>query len=154
VSEAERLTRGSVLRGPTRCMTRERMRWYVDVLHSLEENDGTLHRDAPTNIHSGDEYARTQGLPGVIADGPISTNWLFGLLVDVFGPSALDSGRLSTKHIRPTLENMDVTTCLQVTDTEELADGRMRYTLDIWCEDGTQTKLTVGTAVVTAERLR
>ncbi len=139
---------GAERRGPTRCITRERMRWYVDVLHSLAENDGRLHGDAEANIHSEESFAVAQGLPGIVADGPISTNWLLGLLLDVFGPGCFP-GRLNTKHIRPTLEGQQVTTALRVIAVVTLPDGGSRYTVDLWCEDEAQVPLTVGSAVVT-----
>jgi acyl dehydratase len=122
-------------------MNRERMRWYVDGLFTAKANDGKVHTEE--NIHTDDEYARSQGLPGIIADGMISTNWIYGFLLDVFGPAMLRDARLSTKYIKPILENTVVVCCLRVTGISE-AEKKTRLDLDVWCEDLTGNKLTVG----------
>ncbi len=140
------LKTGQVLRGTPRKMNRERMRWYVDGLFTARANDGKVHTEE--NIHTDDEYARSQGLPGIIADGMISTNWLYGLLLDTFGADFLRAGSLRTKYIKPILEIHIVTACLRVKAAEP-ADGGTRYDLEVWCEDQAGTLLTVGAASVT-----
>ena len=85
-------------------MTRERMRWYVDIQDTVQADDGRIHPQPPT-IHDDDDYAKKQGLPGIIADGMVSTNWILSLLVDVFGPDAASKGRLRTKYIAPIYED-------------------------------------------------
>ena len=73
-------------------MTRERMRWYVDAQPTVAHDDGRIHTQEPT-IHDDDDYAKSQGLPGIIADGMISTNWIMGLLLDTFGPEFAAQGQ-------------------------------------------------------------
>ncbi len=68
---------GSELRSAPREMTRERMRWYVDAQPTVAADNGRIQTQEPT-IHDDDEYAKKQGLPGIIADGMISTNWIMG----------------------------------------------------------------------------
>ena len=126
-------------------MTRERMRWYVDVQPTVAYDDGRAHRGGPT-IHDDDEYARSQGLPGIISDGMISTNWIAGLLLDVFGKGLLRNGSLKTKYVKPILEDQVVVCCARVTAASRNAEGGARYELEVWCEDDRGTKLTVGTA--------
>jgi hypothetical protein len=145
MSAISTLVAGQELRSPPRSMNRERMRWYVDGLFTAKANDGKVHTE--DNIHTDDEYARSQGLPGIIADGMISTNWIYGFLLDIFGPAALRNARLRTKYIKPILENMTVSTCVRVTERTEDA-GLVRFDLEVWCEDGTGNKLTVGDAVI------
>ena len=68
----------------------------------------------PPTIHDDDAYAKKNGLPGIIADGMISTNWILGLLVDVFGPEAAGRGRLRTKYIAPVYEDQVIIACGRV----------------------------------------
>jgi enoyl-CoA hydratase/carnithine racemase len=85
-AQRQRLEAGTQFRLPPRPMTRERMRWYVDIQDTVYYNDGRIH--AQPTIHDDDAYAKKQGLPGIIADGMISTNWILSLLIDVFGADA------------------------------------------------------------------
>lgn len=140
---------GAEFRAAPRCMTRDRMRWYVDTQATVAADDGMHHRGGPT-IHDDDEYALSQGLPGIIADGMVSTNWLLDLLLKQFGLDILKQGRFSTKYIAPVYENQTLISCAKVTGVQPAADGKTRYELDIWCEDDTGLKVTVGKAQVCA----
>src|SRR5262249_42177845 len=108
---------------------------------------GRIHTQPPT-IHDDDAYARKQGLPGIIADGMVTTNWIFGLLVDVFGDAVARKGRLRTRYVAPVYEDQVVLTCARVTSVHDDAGGETIYQLDVWCEDDKATKLTVGEAQV------
>jgi len=123
------------------------MRWYVDIQDTVLFDDGRIHTQPPT-IHDDDTYAKKQGLPGIIADGMISTNWILSLLVDVFGEAAAQKGRLRTKYIAPIYEDQIVITCVRVASRLADIDGETTYGLEVWCEDDTGKKLTVGEAVV------
>jgi 3-hydroxybutyryl-CoA dehydratase len=136
---------GSELRSAQREMTRERMRWYVDAQPTVAADNGRIQTQEPT-IHDDDDYARKQGLPGIIADGMISTNWIMGLLMDTFGQDFVRKGRLRTKYIAPIYENQVVISCARVTGIEKDGDATA-YRLEVWCEDDTAKKLTVGEAV-------
>src|SRR5690606_32959269 len=103
---------------------------------TIGADDGRVHTQPPT-IHDDDEYAKSQGLPGIIADGMISTNWIQGLLVDVFGPQFACRSRLSTKYIAPVYENQIVIACAKVNTVVVNAEGKTVYTLDVWAEDDT-----------------
>jgi 3-hydroxybutyryl-CoA dehydratase len=148
-----RLAVGDELRGPTRCMTRERMRWYADMLHVHSWPEGSVVEDDPVNIHTEVDFAKSQGLPGLVADGPITTNWLFGLVFDFFGAESLGGGSMETKHIRPTVEDAMVTTCARITSLEALADGKVRCGLELWSQDAAATPLTVGKTSVVSDRV-
>jgi acyl dehydratase len=141
------LEAGTELRLPPRPMTRERMRWYVDIQDTVQADTGRIVTQPPT-IHDDDAYAKKQGLPGIISDGMITTNWLLGLLVDVFGPEAAGKGRLRTKYIAPVYEDEVITTCARVRGSRRDAAGTTVYELDLWCENGSGRKVTVGEAVV------
>jgi 3-hydroxybutyryl-CoA dehydratase len=99
---------------------------------------------ASPTIHDDDDYARKQGLPGIIADGMISTNWIMGLFLDAFGPSILRKGRLRTKYIAPIYENQIIRSVARVTSRTEAEDGQTAVHFDVWCEDDTGKKVTVG----------
>ena len=80
----------------------------------------------------------------------VSTNWILGLLVDVFGADAASKGRLRTKYIAPIYEDGVVITCAKVTSAVANEQGETVYGVEVWCEDDTGKKLTVGDAVVHA----
>ena len=136
---------GAELRAAPREMTRERMRWYVDAQPTVAHDDGRIHTQEPT-IHDDDDYAKSQGLPGIIADGMVSTNWIMGLLLDTFGTEFLHKGKLRTKYIAPIYEDQVVISCARVTAIEQAGDTTA-YRMEVWCEDDTAKKLTVGEAV-------
>lgn len=140
---------GSEFRGAARPMTRERMRWYVDIQETVQADTGRIVTQPPT-IHDDDAYARKNGLPGIIADGMISTNWILGLMIDVFGPQAAGPGRLRTKYIAPVYEDQVIIPCARVKSVEARPGLDTRYELEVWCEDASGLKVTVGEAVVHA----
>jgi hypothetical protein len=80
----------------------------------------------------------------------ISTNWILSLLVDVFGEKAANRGRLRTKYIAPVYEDQVLITCATVASVHESAEGETIYQLEVWCEDDTGKKVTVGEARVHA----
>jgi 3-hydroxybutyryl-CoA dehydratase len=138
---------GTEFRMAPRPMTRERMRWYVDAQPTVAADDGRIHTQEPT-IHDDDAYARKQGLPGIIADGMVSTNWILGLLIDVYGERVASRCKLRTKYIAPIREDQIVIPCARVDRVTTGADGVSACELAVWCEDDTGAKLTVGDATV------
>jgi 3-hydroxybutyryl-CoA dehydratase len=148
-ASALQLQAGCELRSAPRAMTRERMRWYVDAQPTVAADDGRVHTQPPT-IHDDDDYARKQGLPGIIADGMISTNWIMGLLLDAFGRDVLRKGKLRTKYIAPIYENEVVTAVARVGTLTHRPDGATVMQLEVWCETGSGRKVTVGDALVYA----
>ena len=134
---------GDVLSGPARLMSRERMRWYCDALETTALGTGQFVIAEPT-IHSDDDFAIANGLPGIIADGMISTNWISGMLVEQFGLGYVEGGELQTKFIRPIYEDEVIETRGEV---RAVGDGeRPVYVIDVWCETADGQKCTVGQA--------
>ena len=127
--------------GPRR-MARERMRWYCDALETAAERDGNFVVAEPT-IHSDDDFALAQGLPGIIADGMLSTNYLSSLLYRHFGVDYLAGGELDTKFIRPVYEDEIIDAFAKVVGDE----GGM-VELEVWCETSEGRTCTVGRASV------
>jgi acyl dehydratase len=127
-------------------MTRERMRWYCDALETAADADGTFKIAEPT-IHTDDEFARSQGLRGIIADGMISTNWISSLLVRRFGMDYVSRGELGARFIRPIYEDESIETCAEVTEVETVGET-VTITLDVWCATSDGAKCTVGSAKI------
>ena len=136
---------GDIVSGPTRPLSAERIAWYS--IGMLSAAMGTL-QPVQHNIHTDDDYAKSQGLPAAIADGMHSTNWLNSMLADLFGPHFVAHGQLRTKFIKPTYANVPITAKGKITAREEKSDGSIELTLDVWTEDEAGTALTVGDAAV------
>jgi 3-hydroxybutyryl-CoA dehydratase len=141
------LTPGTRISSPFRAMTRERMRWYVDAQPTIAADDGRIHTQEPT-IHDDDDYAKAQGLPGIIADGMISTNWIHSLLIDIFGAGVNDRSRLSTKYVAPVYENDRIRSIVEIEQVLTEADGPLRISCKVWCEDDKGRVVTFGAATV------
>lgn len=136
---------GDEIRGPVRVVTPERIEWYDSAM--LSAASGQI-AQVGINIHTDDEYARSQGLPAVIADGMISTNWCSEMMVQHFDMDYLTRGELRTKFIKPVYLEQTIHVrgrILSVTPSER--GGRV-YTLDVWCEDENQVKVVDGSAKV------
>lgn len=127
-----------------RTMTAERMRWYADALDTSLA--GRTVQAAP-NIHTDDDVARANGLPGRVADGMITTNWLSNMLVDTFGAAYVHTGSLRTRYRRPIVEDMAIEAVVLVRDVEESRGGRT-LVADVWCETEDGERCTVGQATV------
>ena len=137
---------GDHFAAPPRAMTRERMRWYVDAQATAVANDGKPRFGGPT-IHDDDAYAQSQGLPGIIADGMVSTNWILALLIETFGPAAVRQSRLRTKYVSPVYEDDVLTSHAEITALSG-SKGVSHVTLKVWCDDAKGRVVTVGEAKV------
>ena len=145
IKKASQYKKGDEIVGPTRPFSQERIGWYS--IGMLSAALGSL-QPVQHNIHTDDEYARSQGLPAAIADGMHSTNWLSAMMADHFGAHYVVHGELRTKFIKPTYANVPITTRGQITDRTVNANGDIKITMEVWCEDDKGTKLTVGDASV------
>lgn len=141
------LQAGTEIRLPFRAMTRERMRWYVDAQPTIAADDGRIHTQDPT-IHDDDDYALKQGLPGIIADGMVSTNWIQSLLIDIFGADFLNRSRLRTKYVAPVYEDQRLQPVVRVEKVHADANGATIFTCKVWCEDDTGKVVTAGEATI------
>jgi hypothetical protein len=137
---------GDELPAITRRMTRERIRWYADALLSTSEPELTA-MIAGANVHTDDEFARAEGLSGIISDGMISTNWLSSVLIAAFGQNYLTRGSLQTKYIRPIFEDQLISARAKVRSVSTGLQG-FDVELEVWCEDETGQKVTVGSALI------
>lgn len=139
------LSAGSEIRGPVRLMTSERIEWYDSAMLSAAKGELTR---VTINIHTDEDYAKSEGLPAIIADGMISTNWCSEMLIEHFGMDYVERGELRTRFIKPTFLGVTVSVRGRVTSAEPQPGGAVLYKLDVWCEDQTGLKLTVGDAKV------
>jgi hypothetical protein len=136
---------GAEITGPVRLMTAERIEWYDSAMLSAAK--GTLAR-VGSNIHTDEAYARSQGLPAIIADGMILANWVSSMLVEHFGLAYVERGELRTKFIKPVPLGMTVVCRGRVQSIERLAGGARTCMLDVWCEDEHGVKVVDGHARV------
>jgi 3-hydroxybutyryl-CoA dehydratase len=136
---------GTDIKGPVRLMTPERIEWYDSAMLSAAKGELTR---VTVNIHTDEDYARSEGLPAIIADGMISTNWCSEMMVEHFGLDYIERGELRTRFIKPTFLGVTVSVRGRVTVAEPQPGGAVVYKLDVWCEDETGLKLTVGDAKV------
>ena len=135
---------GAEIAGPVRLMTAERIEWYDSAM--LSAGKGELSQ-VGVNIHTDDEYAKAQGLPAIIADGMIMTNWCSSMMIQHFGMDYLEHGELRTKFIKPVYLGQTVHVRGRVLSADR-SDGGVSYALDVWCEDENGIKVTDGDAKV------
>ncbi|MGE0800604.1 MAG: MaoC family dehydratase [Lautropia sp.] len=140
---------GAEIAGPVRTMTAERIEWYDSGLRSAAR--GVL-TQVGVNIHTDDAYARAQGLPGVIGDGMIMTNWCSSMLTAHFGMDYLERGELRTKFIKPVYRDVRVSTHGKIRSIDTADDGSVVIDLAIWCQDQNGLKLTDGDAKIRRPR--
>lgn len=136
---------GDEIRGPARTVTPERIEWYDSAMLSACTNEL---RQVGSNIHTDDEFAKSEGFTGVNADGMISANWCSEMLVHTFGMDYLERGELRTKFIKPVLMGVLLQVKGKVTGARRQNNGNTLYELAIWCEDQNGTKLVDGDAKV------
>jgi 3-hydroxybutyryl-CoA dehydratase len=136
---------GTDIKGPVRLMTPERIEWYDSAMLSAAKGELTR---VTVNIHTDEDYARSEGLPAIIADGMISTNWCSEMMIEHFGLDYIERGELRTRFIKPTFLGVTVSVRGRVTAADPQPGGAVIYKLDVWCEDETGLKLTVGDAKV------
>lgn len=138
---------GDELTGPVRGITNTRIEWYDSAM--LSAATGEL-RQVGSNIHTDEEFAKSEGFSGVNADGMIMTNWCSEMLAHSFGMDYIERGELRTKYIKPVLLGVSLHVRGRVKAIKPASDGRTRYELDIWCEDQNGNKLVDGDAAVEA----
>jgi len=118
------------------------MRWYSDALHTVASSS-SVPVDSGHNIHTDDAVARDNGLPGRVADGMISANWISNVLADSYGANYLEGGSLQTRFVRPIFTDDEIEIVVRVrsrSDTQVVAD--------VSCVKGGGEVATTGTATV------
>jgi acyl dehydratase len=136
---------GDKIIGPIRGITPTRIEWYDSAMLSAATNEL---RQVGSNIHTDQEFAKTQGFDQVNADGMIMTNWCSEMMVKAFGVHYLERGELRNKYIKPVHLGVELHVCGFVRKAEPQPGGGVLYSLDVWCEDQHGTKLVDGDAKV------
>lgn len=97
------------------------------------------------NIHTDLEVAKRAGLPTRIASGTMSLGYLTELMIDLFGETWFRGGKMSYKFIRPVVMGNTVVTKARV-QSKRVENSRIRFVLEVWCENQHGDKTTIGTA--------
>ena len=140
---------GDLLPGPVRTITRQRIEWYDSAMLSAATDEL---RQVGSNIHTDDEFAKSQGFDTVNADGMIMTNWCSEMLVRAFGIHYIERGELRTKYIKPTNLGVELHVKGKIREATAQPNGNRLYSIDVWCEDGNGDKLVDGDAKVEVAR--
>lgn len=97
------------------------------------------------NIHTDEDIAKMAGLPGPVAQGPMSVAYISEMLTGFFGESWLKGGKLSVSFIGM-VQPRDTITAKGII-REKVAEGEaVRLVLEVWCQNQRGEKVTVGTA--------
>jgi acyl dehydratase len=127
------------------------MRWYCDAMETALAGRDEVVRAGPS-IHTDDALAWANGLPGRVADGMITTNWVSSMLFAQFGEAVIRGGSLRTKYVRPVFEDQTITAVVTVRSVEPLTGGARVLRADVSCTDEGGQVCTVGEAAVHLDR--
>ena len=136
---------GDDLAGPVRAITAQRIEWYDSAMLSAGTNEL---RQVGSNIHTDEEFAKSEGFSTANADGMIMTNWCSEMLVRTFGMDYLERGELRTKYIKPVYLGVPLHVRGRIKEAKPQPNGNTLYAIDVWCEDEQGTKLVDGDAKV------
>ena len=98
-------------------------------------------------VHFDPEFAQSVGLPGPIATGEMSTSYLSELLARAFGPAWVNHSRLKSRYVAPVYAGDTLTVRGRITDRAE-EGGQIRLAAEVWCENQSGQKVTLGEATV------
>jgi hypothetical protein len=141
-------TVGQELKGPVKPVTAERIEWYDSGMLSAAKGELA---QVGSNIHTDDQYAKEQGLTGVIADGMMMTNWCQTMMLEHFGMDYVARGSLRTKFIKPVYLHETVFVKGRIRSAERQVNGDVVYDLEVWCDNQDGVKVTDGDAKVTVK---
>ncbi len=107
----------------------------------------TLHTQVflADSIHDG-EYAKSHGYAGPLVSGYVLNEYMSETLVNFFGPSWLQGGKISLTFIKPGVQEGDKVTCRGTIAETVMEKGAVRLTLDIWIEKSQGIKVATGKA--------
>jgi acyl dehydratase len=101
--------------------------------------------DRGLNSHSDPEMAKRDGLAKPLASGQNQMAFLHELLERNFGDAWVYGGKISVRNIHPVYGGDRITPNGVVTEIADV-DGKVRVTVQIWCENQDGQKTSVGTA--------
>jgi len=97
------------------------------------------------NLHTDVDAARDAGLSEVVVSGTQWEGYLVGLLVELFGEAWMQQGHLDIKIPRSVKIGETIQPRARL-DGRERAEGGVRLTLGVWCENQDAQQVMVGTA--------
>lgn len=99
-------------------------------------------------LHYDQAFSAQNGLRAPIAAGMMSCAYLSEMLTKIFGAAWLNGSQFNTTFIQPVFAG-DTITAKGVVRTVETTPSGKRVTVDVWCENQTGEKVTVGEAIIT-----
>jgi hypothetical protein len=97
------------------------------------------------NLHTDPATAASVGLPSVGASGTQYQGYIVQLLIDLFGEAWLSHGSMTGKFIALVNAGETVQAHAKVIE-REVAGERVRFTLDVWCDNVRGEQVLVGRA--------
>ncbi|MCH8088556.1 MAG: hypothetical protein IH955_00920 [Chloroflexi bacterium] len=122
-------------------LSRESIASFHYMISGIEASDN----DIKDSIHLDPEFARSVGLPDVIADGAQTSAEISRILTDYFGDGFLEGGCLFTKFIKPVYPDYTLKVDIQIECKSEEGDA-VRYDMDISCTNQDDLLVLVGNA--------
>lgn len=98
--------------------------------------------------HWDPDYAAATGLAAPIQTGEMSSAYIAEMCVNHFGADLFRNARIVCKYVSATTANEIITAHGVVTAKTPEGDG-YRFTVDVWCDNETGEKKTVGSVEVT-----
>ena len=99
----------------------------------------------PNSIHTDPEWARKKGFRAPLAQAMMSTAYVSQLMMQAAGEGFVKGGRMSVSFIKPVVVG-DTLTVRGRVKSREPEGGRVRVTVEVWCENQDGVKTMVGTA--------
>jgi 3-hydroxybutyryl-CoA dehydratase len=100
----------------------------------------------PNSIHTDPEWARRKGFRAPLAQAMMSTAYVSQLMTQFAGQGFVKGGKMSVSFIKPVIVGDTLTVRGRVKSREPEAGGKVRVTVEVWCENQDGVKTMVGTA--------
>lgn len=87
------------------------------------------------DFHTDRELAKVQGFPDVVLSGPQFVCQMAELMTRIFGTGFIEGGSINVNILRPVLAGEAITAYARDAGCAVEADGTIRQTVAIWCEN-------------------
>jgi len=99
----------------------------------------------PHSIHTDAEWAAKKGFKAPLAQALMSTAYVSQMMVEYLGQGFVKGGAISVAFIKPVLAGETLTVHGRI-KSREPESGRVRVTVDVWCENEQGVTTMAGTA--------
>ena len=106
-----------------------------------------------TGIHAQEDAGKVQGLGGALVQGGQLVAYLNQMMTDNFGERYLRGGEISVSFIKPVRPG-DAVRARGVVQEIRAEGAKQRLVCEVWLENQTGEKTTVGTASVAMDEVR